>query len=86
MAWFGRDRGYDRTRILGAARRASGRGAHTKAIALYERVQEVEPRNADVLRRLSVVRARAGHREEAWRDCRAACRIFSMLGVGAFTA
>jgi tetratricopeptide (TPR) repeat protein len=71
MAWMASRRGYDRARILADARRAAGRGRHAKAIALYERIQEVEPENTDVLRRLAAQRARAGQREEAWRDCSA---------------
>ncbi len=72
MPLFRRQRGYDRTRILGQARRAAQRGAKVKAIALYEQVLEVEPHNTDVLRKIAVQRAKAGQREEAWRDCRAA--------------
>jgi len=72
VSWFTRNRGYDRNRILTDARHAAGRGASAKAIALYERVQEVEPENPDVLRRLAIQRALAGQREEAWRDCRSA--------------
>jgi tetratricopeptide (TPR) repeat protein len=63
---------YDRRRILADARRAVGRGKHAKAIALYERIQQAEPDNTDVLRQLAVQRARAGQRDEAWRDCRSA--------------
>jgi len=72
MAWFARKKGYDRARTLAAARRASKRGAHAKAIALYQQVRDVEPDNADLLRRVAVERIRAGQREEAWRDCRQA--------------
>jgi len=80
MAWFGKERGYDRTRILADARSASKRGSFVKAIALYERVREVEPKNSDVLRRIGVLRARAGQREEAWRDCGAAAEGLSKRG------
>lgn len=69
MAWLAADRGYDRSRILADARRAVARGKHLKAIALYERVRQVEPENTDLLRRLAGQRARAGQRDEAWRDC-----------------
>ncbi len=72
MSWLASRKGYDRNRILADARRAVGRGKHGKAIALYERVGRVEPENTDVLRRLAAQRARAGQREEAWRDCRSA--------------
>lgn len=80
MSWFRRGQSYDRNRILNDARRAAGRGATAKAIALYERVREVEPHNPDVLRRLAVQRARAGQRAEAWRDCRAAAEGLAKRG------
>lgn len=80
MPWFGRDRGYDRSRTLAQARRAARRGAHAKAIALYERVREVEPNNADLLRRVAVERIRAGQRDEAWRDCRQAAAGLASKG------
>jgi tetratricopeptide (TPR) repeat protein len=72
MAWLDGREGYDRARILADARRAIARGKHVKAVALYERVQQVEPENTDLLRRLAGQRARAGQREEARRDCREA--------------
>jgi thioredoxin-like negative regulator of GroEL len=80
LAWFRRDQSYDRARILADARRAAQRGATAKAIALYDRVREVEPKNPDILRRLGVLRARAGQREEAWRDCGAAAEILAKRG------
>jgi tetratricopeptide (TPR) repeat protein len=74
MLWLAarRRKSYNRMRLLANARRAGARGNHIKAIALYERVQKAEPENTDLLRRLAGQRARAGQREEAWRDCRAA--------------
>lgn len=72
MSVFSSDRGYDRARILAGARRAAGRRRHAKAIALYERIQKVEPENIDILRRIAAQRVRAGQNEEAWRDCRTA--------------
>jgi tetratricopeptide (TPR) repeat protein len=80
MAWLGSEGGYDRARILAGARRAAGRGRHAKAIALYERIQQVEPENTDVLRRLAAQRARAGQREEAWRDCRSTVERLTKRG------
>jgi len=80
LSWFGGQKGYDRARLLADARRAGKRGAHAKAIALYERVREVEPENADVLRRIAVQRIRAGQREEAWRDCGLAAEKLSKRG------
>jgi tetratricopeptide (TPR) repeat protein len=80
MSWFGKEKGYDRARTLAAARRAAGRGAHAKSIALYQRVREVEPDNADLLRRIAVERARAGQREEALRDGRLAADELARRG------
>ena len=80
MSWFGGSRGYDRAKTLSHARRAARRGAHAKAIALYEQVREVEPENPDLLRRIAVQRIRAGQREEAWRDCRLAAEKLARRG------
>lgn len=80
MPWFGGKKGYDRARILADARRAVAKRAHTRAIALYEQVRAVEPRNTDVLRKLAAQRARAGQRAEAWRDCRAAAESLATRG------
>ena len=80
MSLLGARGGYDRARILAGARRAAGRGRHVKAIALYERIQQVEPENTDVLRRLAAQRARAGQREEAWRDCRSTAERLTERG------
>lgn len=79
MAWFG-SKSYDRDRILAEARRASQKGKVTKAISLYERIREVEPKNTDVLRRLGVLRAKAGQREEARRDCGLAAEQLAKRG------
>lgn len=79
MAWFG-DKSYDRAQLLTRARDAASRGSHRKAIALYERVREVEPDNEDILRRIAAVRLRAGQREEAWRDCQLASRRMTRKG------
>jgi tetratricopeptide (TPR) repeat protein len=80
MGWFGGKKSYDRGRILEDARKASRKGNHSKAIAHYERVKEVEPRNADVLRKLAAERAQAGQRAEAWRDYK--CAGEALVGRG----
>jgi tetratricopeptide (TPR) repeat protein len=80
MGWFGNKKGYDRTRILEDARKAARKGDHGKAIAHYERVQEVEPHNTDVLRKLAAARAQAGQRAEAWRDYKRAGEALSGRG------
>jgi len=80
MSWLADRQGYDRSRVLAAARRAVQRRDHDKAIALYERVARIEPENTDLLRRLAGQRARAGHRDEAWRDCRAVAERLEKAG------
>lgn len=80
MPLFGRTRGYDRARTLAQARRAARRGAHAKAIALYEQVRAVEPDNGDLLRRVAAERIRAGQRDEAWRDCQLAAQDLARRG------
>jgi tetratricopeptide (TPR) repeat protein len=80
MSWLADRKGYDRARILANARQAVARGNHLKAIAYYERVHRIEPENTDLLRRLARQRARAGQREEAWRDSRAVAERLSRGG------
>ncbi len=80
MPWFSGKKKYDRRRIMDAAHRAARRRNHRKAIELYERVRASEPQNTDVLRRLAAQRARAGQREDAWRDCCAAAEDFRKRG------
>lgn len=74
MSLFGGKKPYDRARTMAKARRASRRGAHAKAVVLYERVLEREPKNVEVLRRIATARMRAGQREAAVRDCHLAAR------------
>ena len=80
MPWFGGNKSYDRVRILDDARRAVRRGAHAKAVVLYESVHAHEPDNTDLLRRLAIERARAGQRDEALRDCRSAASSLAKQG------
>jgi thioredoxin-like negative regulator of GroEL len=71
---------YDRESVLKKARRAAKRGSHAKAAALYARLRQAEPSNADILRRVAAHRTRAGLREEALRDCRVAARALARRG------
>lgn len=80
MDWLRGEKSYDRSRLLKAARRAAKRGAHSKAVSLYAQLNQAEPDNIDVLRRISVHRIRAGSPEEALRDCRAAAEKLSDRG------
>jgi len=72
MAWFGRDCGYDRTRVLAQATRALRKRRHAKALALYRRILEHEPHNADLHRRVAPLFARTGRPVEAWASYRRA--------------
>ncbi len=80
MAQQLRNRTYDRERILKKARRAAKRGSHAKAARLYARIRRAEPGNADVHRRVAAHRIRAGQREEALQDCRAAAEVLARRG------
>jgi tetratricopeptide (TPR) repeat protein len=66
MAWLGRNKQYDRTRILAAAAKARKRRRYQKSLELYQRVLEVEPENPDVLRRVAPLLARTKRSKEAW--------------------
>ncbi len=50
---------YDRRRILEQARVAARKGKRRKAIALYQRILEVEPEDVEIHRRLAPLLARA---------------------------
>lgn len=58
MGLIGRNQGYDRKRLLDQASRARGRGRLRKAVDLYTQVLEVEPRNADLHRKVAPLLAR----------------------------
>jgi tetratricopeptide (TPR) repeat protein len=66
MAWLGRNKQYDRTRILAAAAKARRTRRYKKALELYRRVLEVEPENPDVLRRVAPLLAKTKQPTEAW--------------------
>jgi len=66
MAWLGRNKQYDRTRILAAAAKARKTRRYKKALELYQRVLEVEPENPDVLRRVAPLLAKTKQSTEAW--------------------
>lgn len=80
MALFATQTVYDRKRVITKARRASKRGAHAKAAALYAQIRRAEPGNTDVLCRVAALRIRAGQREEAMRDCEIAARVLGRRG------
>lgn len=72
MALLGRKQGYDRNRLLNQAARARGRGRLKKAIELYRQVLAVEPRNADLHRKLAPMLARTKKPDESLKSYRAA--------------
>ncbi len=77
---FGRNRHYDRVRILAAATRAQRKGRRKKAIALYRQVLEFEPENPDLHRKLAPLLARTRKRAEAWASYRRAAEGLVRLG------
>ncbi len=65
MALFSRSAGYDRSQILGDAVTARRKGRTKKAIELYRRVLENEPRNFDLHRRIAPLLAQTKQPEDA---------------------
>jgi tetratricopeptide (TPR) repeat protein len=72
MALLARNKQYDRRRILAAANKARKKLRHKKALELYQRVLEVEPENADLLRRVAPLLAKTKQPTEAWSTYRRA--------------
>ena len=68
MAWFGRNRSYDRSRLLEQAQGARRRGRRKRAIALYRRILAVDPNDATALRKIAPLLARTKRFEEAWQS------------------
>lgn len=64
MGLFGKPH-YDRRKILEKARVAARKGKRRKAIALYQRILEVEPDDVEIHRRLAPLFARARRVDEA---------------------
>lgn len=58
MGLLARNQGYDRKRLLRQAATARGRGRIKKAVDLYQQVLAVEPRNADLHRKMAPLLAR----------------------------
>lgn len=73
MALFSRKpKPFDRTATLALAEAARARGRRKKAIALYRKVLEVDPRDLTVHGKIAPLLARAGKRDEALASFRAA--------------
>lgn len=75
-----RKRSYDRARILAGAERARRRGRARKAIALYQRVLDQEPENADLYRKVAPLLVRRGEPEAAWKHYRVAAELLVARG------
>ena len=80
MAWWGRSKPYDRTRLLAEAARARTKGKSRKALALFETVLEHEPANADLHRRIAPLRAGSQRMTDAWASYRIA--VASLVKAG----
>lgn len=80
MGWPGRKIVYDRSRILSQAGRARVRGRARKAIALYRRVLDQEPDNADLHRRIAPLLASTKQGAEAWASYRTAADRLASRG------
>lgn len=72
MGLLGGREGYNRNRLLEQAGRARGRGRLKKAVELYRQVLAVEPRNADLHRKLAPLLARTKKPDESLKSYRAA--------------
>jgi len=80
---MGRNRSYDRARILAGAERARRRGRARKAIALYQRVLDQEPENPDLYRKVAPLLVRRRELEEAWKHYRVAAELLVERGFEA---
>jgi tetratricopeptide (TPR) repeat protein len=80
---MGRNRSYDRARILAGAERARRRGRARKAIALYQRVLDQEPENPGLYRKVAPLLVRRREPEEAWRHYRVAAELLVAKGFEA---
>jgi tetratricopeptide (TPR) repeat protein len=65
MGILGHKASYDRNRLLDGAARARGRGRLKKAVELYRQVLEVEPRNAELHRKVAPLLARTKRPDES---------------------
>jgi tetratricopeptide (TPR) repeat protein len=80
MGLLARDKGYDRTRLLERAARARKRGRLKAALDAYGRILEVEPRNAEIHRKVAPLLARSRQPDAAWRSYRLAAENLVRAG------
>src|SRR5262245_26218779 len=80
MAFFGRAKPYDRTRLIAEATRARTKGKTKKAVALLEEVIAREPTNADLHRRIAPMFAAVDRMSDAWKSYRIA--VANLLRAG----
>ena len=72
MGWFGKDKIYDRSRLLDQATKARRKGKRAKSLELYRQVLAKEPDNPDILRRVGALLAETKQPAEAWKVYRKA--------------
>ena len=70
MGLLGGNKGYDRKRLLAQATKARGRGRLKKAVELYRQVLAVEPRNAELHRKVAPLLARTKKPDESLKSYR----------------
>lgn len=72
MGLFAKAGSYDRSRLIEAISAAEAKGKFKRALALYQKILEVEPKNPDLHRRVAPLLARAKRPAEAWSSFRLA--------------
>lgn len=80
MGWFRRKRSYDRSRLLDRALRATGRGRHKRAVALYREILAADPNDGLVHRKIAPLLARTRQPADAWESYRCAAGQLSKQG------
>jgi len=80
MAWFTREKAYDRARIMAAAAKARRRRKHQKALELYREVLQKEPENPELHRKVAPLLVATRKEAEAWASYRSAAEGFARQG------
>lgn len=80
MAWFSRDKRYDRASIMAAAAKARQRRKHQKALDLYQEVLAKEPDNPDLHRKVAPLLVSTRKEKDAWAAYRRAAEGFERQG------
>lgn len=80
MGWFGREKTYDRTRILHQAALARKKRKPQKAVELYQQVLAKEPQNPELHRKVAPLLAETRQETEAWASYRKAADVLLKQG------